>query len=386
MSAIVKNVVNPLTARLLFKPEINKPTPYKKRRYILSFYIILPRLLDNNNTKTYIMNLSISYLGLKIKSPVIVGSSSLTASVANLKKIESSGAGAVVLKSIFEEEIYNEYESIIREELKHNDPQLGYLDYYDYKIKEDNIKDYLRLIKEAKQTIKIPVIASINCVCSYEWSFFAEKIQEAGADALEVNLFILPSDFSKGCEDIEKTYFKLVKKIEENLNIPVSIKISYYFSNLAAFVKRLSNSGIQGIVTFNRFFHPDFDIDNFQIIPSNVLSHPSDLAISLRWTSILSGRLGCDLIASTGIHDGASVIKQLLAGADAVQIVSTLYKNGIEYIEEIIRDIKTWMEKHGFEKIDDFKGKMSQINSPNPAEYERVQFMKYFEEKKYDLE
>jgi len=333
----------------------------------------------------HVMDLSVNYLGLKLNSPIVVGSSSLTATVSNLKKIENSGAGAVVLKSIFEEEIYNEYESIIREELKHDDPQLGYLDYYDYKIKEDNIKDYLRLIKEAKQTIKIPVIASINCVCSYEWSFFAEKIQEAGADALEVNLFILPSDFSKGCIDIEETYFKLAKKIKENLNIPVSIKISYYFSNLAAFVKRLSNSGIQGIVTFNRFFHPDFDIDNFQIIPSNVLSRPSDLAISLRWTSILSGRLGCDLIASTGIHDGVSVIKQLLAGADSVQVVSTLYKNGIEYIEEMTRDIKTWMKKHGFEKIDDFKGKMSQVNSPNPAEYERVQFMRYFEGKKYDL-
>ena len=332
------------------------------------------------------MDLSVNYLGLKIKSPVVVGSSGLTSSVRNLKKIEKSGAGAVVLKSIFEEEIYNEYQSIIRKESMEDDENLGYLDYYDYKIKGDNIKKYLKLIEDAKSTISIPVIASINCTCSYEWSFFAKKIQESGADALEVNLFILPSDFSKSAQEIEAIYFRLVEKIKQDLNIPVAIKISYYFSNLAGFVKKLSNSGIDGLVLFNRFFHPDFDIDNFTIIPSNVLSNSSDLAISLRWMAIFSGRVGCDLIASTGVHDGASVIKEILAGADAVQIVSSLYKNGIEFLEEILADLGIWMEKHGFEKIDDFKGKMSQKNSLNPAEYERVQFMKYFDDQKYDLD
>ncbi len=332
------------------------------------------------------MDLSVSYLGLKIKSPIVVGSSGITTSIENLKKIEKSGAGAVVLKSIFEEEIYNEYESVIKEELKEEVPNLGYLDYYDFKIKEENIRGYLELIKKAKEAIDIPVIASINCVCSYEWAFFAKQIQEVGADALEVNLFILPSDFSKTAQEIEEKYFKVVEKIKENLTIPVAIKISYYFSNLAAFVKSLSETGIDGIVTFNRFFHPDFDIDKFTVIPSNVLSFPSDLGISLRWTSILSGRLGCDLIASTGVHDGEAVIKQLLAGADSVQTVSTLYKNGIGYVSEMLDVLKAWMKKHGFEKIDDFKGKMSQVNSPNPAEYERVQFMKYFDNKKYDLD
>ena len=332
------------------------------------------------------MDLSVSYLGLKIKSPVVVGSSGLSTSVKNLQKIEKSGAGAVVLKSIFEEEIFNEYESIIRKEAMEDAPNLGYLDYYDYKIKDDNIKKYLKLIEDAKSNISIPVIASINCTCSYEWSFFAKKIQEAGADALEVNLFILPSDFSKTSVEVEETYFRLVKKIKEEVKIPVAIKISYYFSNLAGFVKKLSNSGVDGLVLFNRFFHPDFDIENFSIVPSNVLSHPSDLAISLRWMAIFSGRVGCDLIASTGVHDGASIIKEILAGADAVQVVSSLFTNGIEYIEEMLADVRLWMKKHGFEKIDDFKGKMSQVNSPNPAEYERVQFMKYFDDKKYDLD
>ena len=331
------------------------------------------------------MDLSVNYLGIKIKNPIVVGSSSLTASVENLKKIEKSGAGAVVLKSIFEEEIYNEYRSILEKEKDQEFPDVRFLDYYDYKIKEDNINKYLDLIKQAKNAVNIPVIASINCVSSWEWSFFAKKLQEAGADAIELNMFILPSDFTKTADEIEQTYFKIINKIKDAVTIPVAAKLSYYFADLAAFVKKVSESGVDGVVLFNRFFHPDFDIDNFQIVPSNVLSRSSDLAISLRWMSILSGRVGSDLIASTGVHDGASVIKEILAGADAVQVVSALYKQGIEIISDIIEDIKAWMEKHGFENIDDFKGKMSQKNSPNPAEYERVQFMRYFESKKYNL-
>jgi dihydroorotate dehydrogenase (fumarate) len=331
------------------------------------------------------MDLSVSYLGMKLKSPVVVGSSSLTASVANLKKIEESGAGAVVLKSIFEEEIYNEYQSILEKEKDLEFPDVRFLDYYDYKIKDDNIKKYLSLIQEAKKELSIPVIASINCVSSWEWSFFAKKIEEAGADALEINLFTLPSDFSKSCTDVEDAYLNILAKIKEKVSIPVAAKLSYYFADLASFVKKVSESGVDGVVLFNRFFHPDFDIDNFKVVPSNVLSQPSDVAITLRWMSILSGRLGCDLIASTGVHDGESVIKEILAGANAVQVVSTLYKNGIDYVSTMLKDLTAWMEKHGFDKLDDFRGKMSQVNSPNPAEYERVQFMKYFESKKYDL-
>ena len=333
------------------------------------------------------MDLSVSYLGLKIVSPVVAGSCSITNNLQNLQKIEENGAGAVVLKSIFEEEIYNEYDSILREEAPDEDEKLHrYLDYYDYKIKEDNIKKYLQLIEGAKKTIDIPVVASINCTCSHEWLFFAKKAQEAGADAIELNLFIMPSDFSKECVDIENIYLNIAEKITKAVTIPVAIKLSYYFSNLGAFVKKLSETGISGVVLFNRFFHPDFDIDKFTLKPTNVLSNPSDLAISLRWTSILSGRLSSDLIASTGIHNPEAVVKQLLAGADAVQVASALYTQGIGFIKALNEGLSAWMKKHNFEKISDFKCKMSQINSPNPAEYERVQFMKYFSDKKYDLD
>ena len=331
------------------------------------------------------MDLSVSYLGLKIKNPIVVGSSSLTASIENLKKIESSGAGAVVLKSIFEEEIFYEYQSILEKEKDLEFPDVRFLDYYDYKIKQDNIKKYLDLIKEAKSVLKIPVIASINCKSSWEWSFFAKKLEEAGADAIELNMFVLPSDFDLTCNKVEETYLTIIEKITAAVKVPVAAKLSYYSANLAAFVKKVSETKVDGVVLFNRFFHPDFDIDNFTLVPSNVLSRSSDLAISLRWMSILAGRVDSDLIASTGVHDGASVVKEILAGADAVQVVSSLYKHGIESIEDMLEEVKAWMEKHGFNKIDDFKGKMSQEKSPNPAEYERVQFMRYFEGKKYNL-
>ena len=332
------------------------------------------------------MDLSVNYLGLKLKSPIVVGSSSLTFSIDRLKQIEQAGAGAVVLKSIFEEEIQNEFNQVLEQETRHDDANMEYLDYYDYKIKEDNVKRYIDFIEAAKKEISIPVIASINCKSSHEWAFFAKKLQDAGADALEINLFTLPSDFSMTCEKVEQTYIDVIKKVKEQVTIPVSVKISCHFADMASFVKRLTQSGLDGLVLFNRFFQPDFDIDNFKVIPTNVLSSPSDVAHTLRWMSIFYNRLDCNLIASTGIHDGASLIKILLAGADAAQVVSTLYKNGVEYASTMLKELEDWMTKHGFNSIDDFRGKMSQQNSPNPAEYERVQFMKYFQDKKYDLD
>ncbi|NOR75205.1 MAG: dihydroorotate dehydrogenase-like protein, partial [Draconibacterium sp.] len=280
----------------------------------------------------------------------------------------------------------HEYNHVLKEEAVADEPDSGYLDYYDYKIKTDNINKYISFIEAAKKEISIPIIASINCKSAHEWTFFAKKLEDACADALEINLFTLPSDFALTSEKVEQGYLDIIKKIKEQVSIPVSVKLSYHFANLASFVKQLSQTGVEGIVLFNRFFQPDFDIDNFKIKPTNIFSNPTDIAITLRWMSILHGRIDCNLIASTGVHDGESVIKEILAGADAVQVVSTLYKNGINHISTMLDDLTNWMEKHGFENIEEFKGKMSQQNSPNPAEYERVQFMKYFHDEKYNLD
>ena len=328
-------------------------------------------------------DLSTQYLGMSLKNPVIAGSSGLTNSAKSIKQLEEGGAGAVVLKSIFEEEIAFEYDDILKEaEAKGYD--LDQFDYYDYKIKEDNLSKYTSLISDAKNNVSIPVIASVNCIYSHEWLAFVSQIEKAGADALELNMFFLPSDFDRTSEEKEAAYFQIVDKVQNAVNFPVSLKISYYFSNLGPMIQKLSETGIAGLVLFNRFFSPDFDIDKFKVVPSNTFSAPTDLAISLRWIAIMSERVKCDLAASTGVHDGTAVIKQLLAGANAVQVVSALYKNDKGYIQEMLKTLEDWMSAKGFNSIDDFRGKMSQASSSNPAAYERMQFMKYFGGKDFD--
>ncbi len=325
-------------------------------------------------------DLSTTYLGLQLTSPVITGSSGLTDKVEKIIELEKNGAGAVVLKSIFEEEITMEYEQMLREEApsRYKD---DYLDYFDYKIKEVNLNNYLNLIIDAKKKTEIPIIGSINCNSSHEWTFFARKIEEAGADAIELNVFILPSDLTRTADGIEKTFLEIIQNIKNTVNIPIAVKMSYYFSNLAAFLQELSRTQIAGLVLFNRSYSPDIDLDKMEVIGTNVLSTPKELPTSLRWIGIMANRVKCDLAASTGIHDGQAVVKQLLAGANAVQVVSALYEHGVDYLKQMLGDVENWMDEKGYEKIDDFRGMLSQEQFVNPSLYERVQFMKYFSDR-----
>jgi dihydroorotate dehydrogenase (fumarate) len=314
---------------------------------------------------------------MTLKNPIIAGSSGLTNSVQNIRDFEANGAAAVVLKSIFEEEIAFEYEDILKEASAEG-VNLDQFDYYDFHIKGEKLDKYTTLIEESKKSVSIPVIASINCVYSHEWTSFAKQLQTAGADALELNMFFLPSEFGRTTEEKEKAYFQIIEKIQKEVTIPIALKISYYFSNLGPMIQKLSETGIGGLVLFNRFYSPDFDIDKMEVVSSNVFSAPSDLPISLRWIAIMAERVSCDLAASTGVHDGVALIKQILAGANAVQVASTVYKNGKGQIGEMLKTLEAWMEKKGFSSLSDFRGKMSQAKSSNPAAYERVQFMKYF--------
>ncbi len=323
-------------------------------------------------------NLETSWMGLKLKNPVIVGSSGLTNSVENIVELERNGAGAVVLKSLFEEQIANS--------VGHTLEQDGYSNHYpeaeDY-IRNythgNDVSVYLDLIRTSKQAVNIPVIASINCVSdSDDWVSFAKKIEGAGADGLELNIFILPSDPAKSGEENEKVYFNIIEKVTQSVTIPVSIKISYYFSGLAQFVTKLSWTAVKGIVLFNRFFSPDIDVESMEVKSSFVFSNPAELALSLRWIAMMSPHIKCGLAASTGIHSGEAVIKQLLAGAGAVQIASVLYKNGFQEIGSMLKDLESWMERKNFDSLDDFRGKLSTSEYDNPAAYERVQFMKHF--------
>jgi len=324
-------------------------------------------------------NTSAKYLGLDLKNPIIVGSSGLTDQVSPIQDLEKAGAGAVVLKSLFEEEIIIEKESQLSQMNSSNFLYPETVDFYEY---EDGPKEksaeYLELIRNLKKSVSIPVIASINCITASQWTFFPKELEMAGADALELNLFILPSDLNRSPEENEKIYFEIIEEVKKQITIPLSVKISYYFSNLATMIEKLSKTGVAGIVLFNRFYSPDFDIDTFDITSGNVLSSPGDLALSLRWIAIMSDRVKCDLAASTGVHDGKALIKQLLAGASAVQVVSALYKYGPEFITKMLNELNTWMDNHNFKSLDQFVGKMCQSASSNPASYERVQFMKYF--------
>lgn len=322
-------------------------------------------------------NLATTYMGLNIKSPLVIGSSGLTNSVENIEKYAKLGAGAIVLKSLFEEQIMHEADFVLKQDTSSN----YYPEAEDYILnytKQNSVQNYLDLIKGAKEKVDIPIIASINCTSASEWTSFAKSIEAAGADGLELNIFVMPSDINRSSEENEQVYFDIVNKVKQETSLPISIKLSYHFSSLASTLEKLSWTGIKSLTLFNRFFSPDIDVDKMEVKPSFVFSKAEDIGISLRWVALLSSRLRCELSASTGVHDGEAVIKQLLAGAQTVQIASVLYKEGIESVSGILNEMNKWMDEKGFADIAAFRGKMSIDKTANPGAYERVQFMKHF--------
>lgn len=322
-------------------------------------------------------NLETKYLGLSLKNPIIVSSSGLTNSVDKIGKLAEAGVGAVVLKSLFEEQINHEINNAIYKGEGFDYPEA--LDYVKGYTRDNSVADYLKVIKESKAKYDIPVIASINCFSSDEWIDFAKQIQEAGADALELNVFVVNTDKNSDSEAYEKLYVDVVANVSKVLDIPVSVKLGLYFSNLVNVVDRLSVSGAKGVVLFNRFYEPDIDIDKMTLTSAEVLSSPADMRRTLRWVAITSDKIkNIDISASTGVHDGAAVIKQLLAGATTVQTCSSVYKNGPKVIAQMKEELNAWMDAKGFNSIDEFRGKMSYGKIDNPAMYERAQFMKYF--------
>ncbi len=323
------------------------------------------------------INLETQYLALKLRNPIIAGSSGLTNSVENIVELEKNGVGAIVLKSLFEEQIHNSAShTLMQDETANLYPEAE--DYIRNYTEQNEMNNYLKLIEDAKKAVSVPIIASINCINDKEWMDYAQKIESAGADALELNIAVLPSDPGRESADNEKIYFEIAREITRKINIPVSIKLSYYFSGLAKTLISLSWTGIKGMVLFNRFFSPDIDIEHEEVKSSFVFSSPAEIALPLRWIAMLSPLVKCDLAASTGIHDGSGVIKQLLAGARAVQVASVLYQKGFQEIGTMLNELESWMDRHNYQAIDDFRGKLSVAQTSNPAVYERIQFMKHF--------
>jgi len=328
-------------------------------------------------------DLTTKYLGLSLRNPIVIGSSGLTDNVEKLVELEKNGAAAVVLKSLFEEQILLEADHKMKQAEKNDLIYSDYsetFDYIDTHIKEKELNNYIELIKEAKKQIDIPVIASINAVTTSEWTGFAKQIEDAGADALELNIFVMPFSFNKDCNENEDTYYSVLRKVKEAVNIPVAVKISPYFANLGKVITKLEENGADAIVMFNKFSSPDIDINKQKLIHADVLSKPSDIFNSLRWISLSANRVKVDLAASTGIHDGEAVIKQLLAGATVTQVVSTIFSNGPQKVNEMLNFMHDWMDEKGHNYVDQFRGNLSSSASDNPETFERVQFMKYYSE------
>jgi len=322
-------------------------------------------------------DLSTTYMGLRLKNPLVAGSSGLTGTRAGLLELQDGGVAAVVLKSIFEEEIAAEYDDALSEAARKGMSLESY-DYYDYEVRGAHVSQYVDFIREAKAAVSIPVIASVNCTYSHEWASFAKHIEAAGADGLELNMFFLPSDITRSSDEREKDYLQIVERVLKQVRIPVALKISSSFSTLAQMIGRLSKTGIAALVLFNRFYSIDFDIEKIAVTGSGSFSSPAELSGPLRWVALMSRRVGCDLAGSTGVHDGAGLIKMLLAGAKAVQAASAFYKNGAARAGVMLNELSGWMDRHGFKAIADFRGNLSQAESVNPGVYERVQYMKHY--------
>jgi len=324
------------------------------------------------------INLETKYMGLNLKNTIIIDSSGLTNSVEKIKDLEKAGAGAIVLKSIFEEQINNEVNNQINRVPQHKFPEEE--DFTWNYTRNNLITSHLNLLSEAKKETEIPIIASISCMSASEWVVFAKDLENAGADALELNLFFVPIDPHKTSEEIEQLYLRIVSKVRKNVKIPVSVKIGFYFSNLIAMADRLTTSGADALVLFNRFYEPDINLEKLELTTSEVFSAPEDIRQSMRWIGLISSQIpNVQIAAGTGIQDGNSIIKQLLVGAQATQICSSVYINGAQVIAGMINDLTAFMKKWHFKKIDDFRGRLSYKNITNPAIYERAQFMKYYE-------
>ena len=326
-------------------------------------------------------NLETTYLGLKLRNPLVAASSGLTSSVEKIKELAEAGVGAIVLKSIFEEQINNEISSLMHNQYNTSYPEAE--DYIRNYTRDNTVVKHLELLKKAKQAVDVPIIASVNCISSSEWTSFAKDFEEAGADAIELNIFYLPTDRHEKPGVVEQLYLDVLKKVKLEVSIPVSVKFGIHHSNIIGMADKLKGAGAAGIVMFNRFYEPDINLDTLEMTASEVFSSPSDIRRSLRWVGIVSSSVTqLDIAASTGIHDGGAVIKQLLAGAQVAQLCSTLYVNGSTVVSSMLEDLEAFMKKWNFKTIDDFRGRLSYKNIPDPLLYERSQFMKYFSGKK----
>jgi len=323
------------------------------------------------------MNLATTYLGLKLDTPLVPSASPLSEDLDNLKRMEDAGASAIVFHSLFEEQIRHETQTL-HHHLTHGAE--SYAEALSYFPEPDRFhfgpERYLLNLVKAKEALGIPIIASLNGTTFGGWTSFAQAIEKAGADALELNIYSIPSDPNVAAEEIETSYLTILASVKGQVKIPVAVKLSPYFTNLGHFARRLETHGADGLVLFNRFYQPDIDLAALEVSPTVHLSVPGDMRLPLRWIAMLHGRVRTSLAATSGIHRGTDALKALMAGADVTMLCSVLLRRGIEHLRVVEREMREWMEDHEYESVEQLKGSMSQKNCPDPSAFERAQYMR----------
>lgn len=322
--------------------------------------------------------LTTPYLGLTLRSPLVVGACGpLTEDLSHLRQMEDAGAGAVVLHSLFEEQLQKdrfELDYYLSQGIESYAEAITY--FPQHPLFHVSVDTYLEHIQRAKAMVDMPIIASLNGNTPGSWAEYAKQIEAAGADALELNLYAVPTDLNQTANHIEQSYLDIVQTVIHAVNMPVAVKLSPYFTNLANFAHRLTNLGIDGLVLFNRFYQPDIDLDALEVSPNILLSSPQDLRLPLRWIAILYGALPVDFAATGGIYQAQDAIKLLMVGANVTMMVSALLRHGIDHLRTVERGMRAWLQDHEYGSIQQLQGSMSQVNCPDPSAFERAQYVK----------
>ncbi len=324
------------------------------------------------------MDLRTTYMGLNLKTPLVVSACQpLSDDIGKIRKIEDAGAAAVVLYSLFEEQLRLESQELDHHLAAGTESYAESLSYFpdaeSYSLGPD---EYLEHIRKAKDAVKIPVIASLNGSTPGGWTDFAKQIEKAGADALELNIYNIPSDINLTGAVVEQTYLDIVKAVKGAVKIPVAVKLSPFFSNMANIAKQIDDAGANALVLFNRFYQPDINLDELEVQPSVLLSTPQALRLPLRWLAILHGKIRADLAGTSGVHTAQDALKLLLAGADCTMMASALLVRGVDHLRTVEQGMREWMETHWYESVEQLQGSMSQMKCPNPSAFERAQYMR----------
>jgi len=323
------------------------------------------------------MKLATTYLGFKLRTPLVPSASPLSENLDNIKRMEDSGASALVFHSLFEEQLrpgnYRVRHGSGNGGEFSSDALTDFSDEPDFKVDPEA---YVNHIAKAKAAVRIPIIGSLNGSTFGGWQRYARQIEQAGADALELNIYNVPIDPERSADDIETDYLTIVASIKALLNIPVAVKLSPFFTNLSRFARRLDQNGANALVLFNRFYQPDIELETLEVSPNLLLSTPMAMRLPMRWIALLYGRIGANLAATSGIHHATDALKMLMAGADVTMLCSVLLRRGIDHIRVIEREMREWMEEHEYESVEQIKGIMSQKNCPDPTVFERAQYMR----------